>query len=113
MELINHEWARRDTKGGKHFRRMLRRGHFVVSNERVEGKFAPLAGREVGWELERAEGGAMKREDRGAGGGEHAADLVVATLGEDEAGFARGEKFERGGSAGFVFTLEEKRAGGE
>lgn len=72
-----------------------------------------MAGSEIGRELERTEGDAVEREDGGAGGGEHATDLVVATLGEREEGFAGREEFERRGRAGLVFALEEKRAAGE
>lgn len=72
-----------------------------------------MARSEIGRELERAEGDAVEGEDRGAGGGEHATDLVVATLGEREEGFAGREEFERRGRAGLVFALEENRAAGE
>ncbi len=55
----------------------------------------------------------MEGEDGGAGGGEHAADLVVAAFGEGEIGFAGGEEFEDRGGAGGVFVVELERAAGE
>jgi hypothetical protein len=55
----------------------------------------------------------VEGENGGAGGGEHAADLVIAALGEGEAGFAGGEEFEGGGGAGLVLAFEEERAAGE
>lgn len=78
------------------------------------GDCAELAGGEVA-EGEVAESDAVEGEDGGAGGGEHAADLVVFALGENEVGGAGGGriKVELGGGAGGVFSVEDERAGGE
>jgi len=73
-----------------------------------------LAGGEVA-EGEVAEADAVEREHGRARRGEHAADLVVFALGENQVGGARGvgEEREFGGGAGGVFSVEDERAGGE
>ena len=80
--------------------------------EGVEGQLAELAGGEP-IEGEGAEAFAVEREDLGAGGGEHAADLVIAALGEGELSLARGKQREMRGGAEEFLAGEEQRAAGE
>src|SRR5690606_37429274 len=56
---------------------------------------APVAFGEVA-EGEAADAGAVDGGDVVAGGGEHAADLVVAALGQHQPGAARPERLEHG-----------------
>lgn len=101
---------RKRVQGRREDRRSAaRRGRAVEGAER---QFAPLAGREI-VEREIAEMGAVQRDDGGADGGEHAADLVIAAFGERELGFARREEFQVRGGARLVFALELERAGGK
>ena len=55
----------------------------------------------------------MEGDDFVADAGEHAANLVVAPLGEGELGFARGDQVEAGGGAGRFFVGQNERARGE
>jgi hypothetical protein len=48
-----------------------------------------------------------------SGGGEHAADLVVATFMEGDEGFLFAEDFKLGREEGLGLAVEEKGAGGE
>jgi hypothetical protein len=77
-----------------------------------EGEEAPLAGGEV-VEGVVAEAGAMQLKDLGAEGGEHAADLMEAAFGEDQAAVVIVEDFEAGGEAGTGFAFKEEVTGGE
>jgi hypothetical protein len=78
------------------------------------GDRAEVAGGEVA-EGEVAEADAVEGEDGGSGDGEHAADLVVFALRENQVGGAGGGriKTEIGGGAGGVFSVEDQGAGGE
>lgn len=74
----------------------------------IEG--APLAFGQA-FEGEVAEGAAVEFFDGAALAGEHAADLVVFSFFELEAGGAGAGDFECGGEAGFGFAPEEEGAG--
>lgn len=78
------------------------------------GDRAELAGGEIA-EGEVAELHAVEGENGGARGGEHAADLVVFALSENQFGGAGGvgEECELGGGAGGVFSVEDQGAGGK
>ena len=55
----------------------------------------------------------LEGDDLVADAGEHAADLVVAPLGERELGFARRNHVQTGGGAGRFLVGQNERAGGE
>ena len=80
--------------------------------EVIQGELAVVARSEV-FEGEVAEGGAVEGEDFAALAGEHAADLVVASLGEDEFGGGWIQDTELGGEAGGFLAGEEEGAAGE
>ena len=80
--------------------------------EVVEGEFAEVGGGEV-VEGQVAEGETVEGEDLAALAGEHAADLVEASLGEHEFGCMGIQDTKRGGEAGFFFAGEKQGAGGE
>ena len=56
---------------------------------------------------------ALQHRHRIAGGGEHAAHLVVAAFGDGEAGVARAEGFKLCGGERSGFAVQQQRAGGK
>ena len=63
--------------------------------------------------MEAADGRAVEGGYRAAVGCEHAADLMVAALGDEESGGAGGRDGQRGWAAGFGFAAEDEGTRGE
>jgi len=96
----------REVKAGVHSLTLAATFGLEVGSEVGFGDEAVFAGGE-GAEGEATELDAVEGEDGRAASGEHAADLVVFALGEDEIGVARvgGRKSEFGGFSGGVFAV--------
>jgi hypothetical protein len=81
--------------------------------EILRGERSPLAFREIVGQAERADGDSLQGGDVVAGGGEHAADLVVAAFVKRDEGLGVAGFFEFRGKQRTGFGVEHEGAGGK